>query len=249
MSSISSIGSNSASMMQGMRPRPDATKMAEELFSKLDSSGQGSLSKADFQSALDSTASTSTASSDVDDLFSQLDTDSDGSVTKQEFTDALKQLSDQMDQQFESMRMQQAMQGGGAGGMGGMPPPPPDGGDDSGFTQEELSSQLSEIGSSDSTRSTMISNIVDNFDEADTDSDGKVSFKEAMAFDQSTSTSTATSSSSSSSSSTSSSTDANTVSSTERKTMMQIMQLMQAYNIGNDGGGSNNLLSRLSVSA
>lgn len=63
-----------------------------------------------------------------------------------------------------------------------MPPPPPVERRERvpairGFTKDELTSQLSDIGSSDSTRSSLISNIINNFDEADTDSDGKVSFQ------------------------------------------------------------------------
>jgi hypothetical protein len=105
---------------------------------------------------------------------------------------------------------------------GGMPPPPPPRGNDAGFTKDELSSQLNEIGSSDSERSSLISDIVQNFDEADTDGDSKVSFREAMAYDQSQS-----------SSSGSSETKETAIVATEdsnQKLMMQIMRLMQAYN-------------------
>lgn len=150
MSSISSVSSTgNTAMMQGMHGmrRPDPAKMAENLFDQLDTGSQGYLQKADFESAFDSISSGS-GSSDVDALFTQLDGDSDGKVTKQEFTSAVTQLSEQLDQQFQSGRMQEAMQMGGMGGMGGMPPPPPP--NDEGFTQDELSSQLEEIGSTDS---------------------------------------------------------------------------------------------------
>jgi hypothetical protein len=103
-----------------------------------------------------------------------------------------------------------------------MPPPPP--GSDAGFTKDELSSQLNEIGTSDSQRSSLISDIVQNFDEADSDGDGKVSFKEAMAYDQEQSSTTGN-------------TNSETVARTEdssRKLMMQIMQLMHAYNPENN---------------
>ncbi|BAO28310.1 EF-hand domain-containing protein [Sulfuritalea hydrogenivorans] len=236
-SSIGSIGSSYSTTMQSMR-----TKMANNLFSKLDTSGQGYLTKIDLQAALDkvssSSASSSTTSS-VDDLFSKLDTDSDGKVTQQEFSDTLQKVAEQLDNQAMSMRMNGGMQG-----MGGMPPPPPPQDGDSGFTKDELTSQLSEIGSSDSKRSAAISNIVKNFDKADTDGDGKVSFKEAMAFDQSTS-------SSSSSTSSSTSTDASSSTSSSdlnAKLLSQIMKLMQAYGLGNDET-RNSLLSTLSVTA
>ena len=234
-SSIGSIGSSYSTTMQSMR-----TKMAESLFSKLDTSGQGYLTKTDLQAALDkvssSSASSSTTSS-VDDLFSKLDTNSDGKVTQEEFSDTLKKVAEQLDNQAMSMRMS-----GGMNGMGGMPPPPPPQDGDSGFTKDELTSQLSEIGSSDSKRSALISNIVNNFDKADTDGDGKVSFKEAMAFDQSTSSSSTSSSTSTDASSSTSSSDLNA------KLLSQIMKLMQAYGLGNDET-RNSLLSTLSVTA
>lgn len=216
MSNISSVGSTSnMSMMQGMHGmrRPDPTKMAENLFDKLDTGSQGYLQKTDLASAFDS-ISTSSGSSDVDALFTQLDGDSDGKVTKQEFTSALTQLSEQLDQQFQSNRMQAAMQ------MGGMPPPPPP--NDGGFTKDELSSQLEETGATDSQQSSLISSIVQNFDAADTDGDGKVSFKEAMVFDQSNQAASTNGTPAAGTSQTA-------VSDSEAKVLMQIMQLVQAY--------------------
>lgn len=228
-------------MMQSLRQRPDPAKMAEELFSKLDTTGQGYISKTDLQSALDiasaSASSSSSSSSSADSLFSQLDADGDGKVTKQEFTDTLKKLAEQLDNQFMSMRMRGGMQ---AGGM--PPPPPPSQGDNKGgFTKDELSQQLSEIGSSDSKRSDLISKIANNFDKADTDGDGKVSFKEAIAFDQSVSSPSASTSTDATAST--ANTDLDT------KLMKQIMKLMQAYSIGGSAQASNNLISTLSVTA
>lgn len=217
MSSISSISS-----------------LASTLFTRLDTKSQGFIEKTDLQSAFDKISKTGSASSSsVDEVFASLDGDSDGKVTQSEMTTSMQKLADQLDSQLGSMRMSDAMGGqGGPGGAGGMPPPPPPSGsggrDDAGFTQDELSSQLTEIGSSDSKRSSLISNIVANFDEADTDSDGKVSMKEAMAYDQTSSTSSTTAASasaSSDSSSASSSSDSNS----EFAVMMKIMQLAQSY--------------------
>lgn len=237
MSSIGGIGSNPSMMMQGMggMKRPDPAQLAKNLFAKLDTSGQGYIQKADLQAAFDKVTSSSSSSgttTNVDDLFSQLDGDSDGKVTQQEFSDTLKQVAEQLDNQFMNTRMSGAMPGGGmggmpGGGMGGMPPPPPGGKDDSGFTKDELSSQLSEIGSSDSKRSSLISNIVGNFDAADSDGDGKVSFKEAMAYDQSTASSSAATATTNTATSAS---DADV----GARVMLQIMRLMQAYSGGND---------------
>jgi Ca2+-binding EF-hand superfamily protein len=257
MSSIGGI-SNSSAMMQGtggMRGmhRPDPTKMAENLFSQLDTSGQGYIQKADLQSAFDKVSSSGTSSSssstNVDDLFTSLDTNSDGKVTKQEFADSLKKLQDSLDQQFQDGRMQMAMQAGGTGGMNGMggmpPPPPPQGGNDKGFTKDELSSQLNELGSSDSKQSSLISSIIQNFDKADTDSDGKVSFREAMAYQQSTNTSGSSQDASSATSQSTTTSSASSGNNSEAKVMMQIMKLMHAYMTGNSSASS----STLSVSA
>jgi Ca2+-binding EF-hand superfamily protein len=230
---ISGIGSNYLSMTQGMggMKRPDPTQMADSLFSKLDTSGQGYITKSDLQSALDkasSSSSSSSTTSSANDLFSKLDSNGDGKVTKQEFSDTLKKVAEQLDNQFMNMRLNAS-----AGG--------PSSGTDGGFTKDELTSQLSQIGSSGSQRSSTISDIIKNFDKADSNGDGKVSAQEAMAYEQSKASSSSSSSTSTDSASSTSSTDVNA------KLLMQIMKLMQAYNIGNDQ--INSPLSTLSVSA
>lgn len=206
--------------------RPDASQMASRLFGKLDSKNQGYIEKSDLASALsqlDSTASTDTSSS-VDELFSTLDGDGDGKVTESEMTTSMKKLAEELDSQFNSMRMQ----GGMAGAQGMPPPPPPQGGqgEDSGFSKDELTAQLEEIGSTDSKRSELISNVVNNFDEADADGDGKVTAQEAMAFDQKSSQS-ATSSGSADSAS-----PGVGVESDSARMLMKIMQLAHAYGLG-----------------
>lgn len=236
--SISGIGGNNmGAMMQGMRgmKRPDPSEMADKLFSKLDTAGQGYIEKADLQAAL-SKVSSSDSSSAIDDMFSKLDTDSDGKVTKSEFSDTLTKLTEQLENQAMSFRMNGGMQGGMGGmqGMGGMPPPPPPNGD-GGFTKDELTSQLEETDSSDSTRSSL-SSIVENFEAADSDGDGKVSFREAMAYEQQSASGATTTEASASAS----------TEETNAKVMMQIMKLMQAYDIG---GEDTNPLSTLSVTA
>ena len=238
MSSIGGISGSNGMVMQGMH-RPDPAKMAENLFAKLDTRGQGYVEKSDLQSAFDKISSSSDQSSSVDELFTKIDTNSDGKVTESEFTTTLSKLQEDLDSQFNQMRMQ-GHGGHGPQGMGGMPPPPPPQ-DDTGFTKEELSSQLEQIGSSDTERSSFISNVVNNFEAADADGDGKVSFKEAMAFDQSQQTSTTSESSSLAASTSTSSTD----SSSELQVMMKIMQLMHAYAVP----GQQDASSLLTVSA
>lgn len=125
-------------------------------------------------------------------------------------------------------------------GMKGMPPPPaPE--NDAGFTEEELSSQLADIGSSDSKRSELISKVLENFDEADTDGDGKVSFKEAMALEQSTRNA--------STSGTHTSAAPDSASTAENNVLKSIMQLMQAYQVVGQDSQKNGIQSALSITA
>ncbi len=237
MSSISSITSytgNAVSALQ--RRRPDPAEMAGSLFAQLDASGQGYIEKTDLAAALEQVSSASAVSSDVDDLFSQLDTDADGKVTEQEFTDVLQQLSEQLDAERMARRMEEA------GGAGMMPPPPPPPAGDQGYSEDELTAQLSEIGSSDSRRSSLISNILDNFSTADSDGDGRVNFDEAMAFEQS-----AAATASSTTAVAASDAGTQRVEPDAAQLMMQIVRLMQAYGIGQSAEGCSG--TGLSVSA
>ena len=227
--------------------------LASQIFSRLDTRQQGYIEKADLATAfsqIGDSGSSDSSSSGIDEVFTALDGDSDGKVTENELSSALGKLKEELDSQFSQMRMQ-GMPGQGPQGMGGgMPPPPPSGSreeeSDSGFTVDELSSQLEEIGSSDSQRSSLIASIVDNFDAADSDGDGKVNRSEAMSYGESlrqTSTGGSTDSSSSSQDSGSSDSSSNTA------VMKKIMQLIHAYGQGGQEQSSSELLSRLSVSA
>lgn len=227
--------------------------LASQIFSRLDTRQQGYIEKADLATAfsqIGDSGSSGSSSSGIDEVFTALDGDSDGKVTENELSSALGKLKEELDSQFSQMRMQ-GMPGQGPQGMGGgMPPPPPSGSreeeSDSGFTVDELSSQLEEIGSSDSQRSSLIASIVDNFDAADSDGDGKVNRSEAMSYGESlrqTSTGGSTDSSSSSQDSGSSDSSSNTA------VMKKIMQLIHAYGQGGQEQSSSELLSRLSVSA
>jgi Ca2+-binding EF-hand superfamily protein len=108
---IGGIGGNSSMMMQGMErmQRQDPAKMAEELFSKLDTSGKGYIEESDLQSAFQSVPASS--SSSAEDVFASLDGDSNGKVTRHEMSDSIQKLSDALDNQFNSMRMSGAMAG------------------------------------------------------------------------------------------------------------------------------------------
>ena len=139
--------------------RPDPSKMANSLFSKLDTKGQGYIEKGDLQSALDQIPAkkSSGAVPSADDIFQALDNDGDGKVTQQEMSDSVTKLVDQLNSQLQNMRM-----GGKGGGM-------------------SKSDPGSRVDGADRTAQ-MLNSLTQNFDAADTDHDGKVSTQEAMAY-------------------------------------------------------------------
>lgn len=216
-----------------------SSQMASQLFSRLDSKRQGFIEKSDLATAFSQISAKTSDSTSVDDVFTALDSDSNGQVTESEFSSVLAKLQEQLDSQFNQMRMQGGGGHGGPQGMSGMPPPPP-AGDDAGFTKDELTSQLEEADGSDSQRTSLISNIVNNFEAADADGDGKVSFSEAMAYDQTSQSSSTTTSDTASSTSSSASSDA--------QVMLKIMQLMHAYS-SNAAQSDSGIASLLSTTA
>lgn len=209
--------------------RPDPSQMANKLFSKLDTKNQGYIEKSDLQSAFNqiSGSGNSGNTASVDEVFKQLDGNGDGKVTKDEMTDSLKKIADQLDSQFNSMR---------TSGKSGMPPPPPpssgksDSGD--GLTKDQLTSISKETGSTDS----KLTNLINNFDKADTNKDGKVSIQESIAYDQTNQTSA------------SASTNSSSAKNSGADVMMKIMQLMHAYGLGQESSQSGST-GTLSISA
>ncbi|MDP1664516.1 MAG: EF-hand domain-containing protein [Methylobacter sp.] len=155
--SISSINSSSSAMMSGAMKRPDPAKMAEDLFSKLDTAGKGYIEKSDLQTALGnmSQSDSSSSSTSADDMFSKMDSDGNGKVTKEEMSATIQKIASELDGQSPRMRMQ-----------GDMPPPPPPGG----------AQGAQKSSSSDS------SNSSQDIDLADANEDGTVSAKEAQAY-------------------------------------------------------------------
>ena len=238
MSSVSGISTSSIASLYSeqtaqRRQKPDAATMAEDLFAKLDTSGKGYIEQSDLTSALSSTSSTSTeGTASASEIFSQLDSDGDGKVTQDELKTSMQKLAESLDSQFDEMRMQ-----------AGMPPPPPPAESDAGFTEEELTDQLAEIGSTDSARASLISNVVNNFDAADTNEDGKVSFQEAIAYDKAN----PSSSSSAATDSTTSTTSVASSDTTDAQVFRQLMELLRTYGEADDS--TKNLLSTLVTSA
>lgn len=219
-----------------------STASISQLFAKLDSKSQGYIEKSDLLSAFSQINSSSSDSSEIDDVFAALDSDSDGKVTESEFSTTLTKLQEELDSQLNEMRMNGFGGNQGSSGMASMPPPPPPQ-DDSGFTKEELTSQLDEIGSTDSERTSFISNIVSNFEAADADGDGKVTFAEAQSYNSDSSSTSTTSES------TTSSTSNTTASNSEAEIMKKILQLMHAYGSSDQDQQNTTASSLLSVSA
>ncbi|MCE9632686.1 MAG: EF-hand domain-containing protein [Methylophilales bacterium] len=166
----SSIGSNVSSMMS-------------QLFARLDTKKQGYIDKSELQSAFAEVSSTDGASSDstasADALFAKLDANGDNQVSQDELSTGIQNLASQLESQFHQMRMQGQGQG--------MPPPPDD--SNGGLTKDQLSSMATKIGSQNSEMASKLTDLVNNFDKADSNGDGKVSRQEAQAYDQSSSTS------------------------------------------------------------
>src|ERR1035437_1223140 len=109
MSSVSSISSavSSSFDLSGMqrRQRPDPSKMADDLFSQLDTTGKGYIEQSDLTSALSGLASSSTSTSQsgtasASEIFTQLDSNSDGKVTKDELSSSIQKLAESLDSQF-----------------------------------------------------------------------------------------------------------------------------------------------------
>jgi len=227
-SAISSVGSSYLPGMSGMgggpraMKRPDSEQMASEIFSKLDTDNQGYLEASDF-------------GSDNEDLFSALDSDSDGKVSKSELSTRLKQLAEELDSQFNAMRSQGM---GGmmmAGGMQGMPPPPPAGGeDDAGLEQEQLSAMAADASEAgDSVAAARFAALAENFDSADSNQDGKVSFAESVAYEEAQRSSSGTSSEDSGVASADSEQDG--------RIMMRLMAMLRAYSSDDDSNSGSSV--------
>lgn len=176
---VSGASGSVASAMQSAslhRPaKPDPSAVAADVFALLDSEGKGYVESGDLANALGSSASDASA----DALFGAMDADSDGKVTEQELGSLLQQVADRFEDSFGAARVGQAM------GNRPPPPPPPPEGEDEGMTVDQLGAMAEEAEASGSAQAAELASLVESFDEADTNSDGKVSFQEAMAFRES----------------------------------------------------------------
>ncbi|CAN5887456.1 hypothetical protein BH11PSE12_BH11PSE12_28430 [soil metagenome] len=285
MSSIGSIGSSSAYANSAgglQKQRPDPSKMVDNVFSKLDTKGQGYLEVADLESAfnkitsnttsgINSTA-TATATSNpssgsasstasVDDLFKKLDSNGDGKVTKSEFSSGLKKLSEELESQFNTRRSTGTQ---GANGTN-RPPPPPPGGDKDG----DQDNSVSQSGGSTSNAASATGGSK-TYAAADANQDGTVTIQETLAYIEKTAAaalkattpassadavtssanSTGTASVSSSGNTGSSSADSgSSTSNSEAALFKKIQQLLHAYADPYQAGGNQNSGGSISISA
>lgn len=164
--SIQFSGHNAYNMGYATRPqlsKEQLTEAAGNLFGKLDSQNKGYLEQSDFSSLL-SGLQNGKASTKSEELFSTLDSNGDGQLTSSEFSDNFSNL------------LYSAQ-----GTMGNRPAPP----EDSGKSKDELTALLEELEQDDEKSTEGLQSLLDNFDTADTDGDGKVTMQEIMAYRQS----------------------------------------------------------------
>lgn len=142
---------------------------ASAVFQKLDSQQKGYLEQADFSAVL-SQLQQSADDEQSAGWFSQLDADQDGKLTSAEFSIAVSE-------QLYNAQGKCGMPGGGPQGM-----PPPE--EDAGKTVDELTAMVEELSATDSKAAAGLQSIIDQFDSADQNKDGKVTMQEAQALKQ-----------------------------------------------------------------
>lgn len=96
MSAISSLGSSSVQAWSGASMRkPPAQKMTD-LFQKIDTSGSGSITKAQFEQAFQTMSpSKGFKQAGADAVWAQLDSKGTGSVSKQDFVSGMTSMMSQ----------------------------------------------------------------------------------------------------------------------------------------------------------
>lgn len=148
-----------------------STRSTSELeqLQQTSSSGTDALDLATALFESDSSAS----SNSVSDLYALLDSNADDAITPEEFSAELSALLEEATSGLLGAH--------GMGGPHGPPPPPPE---DEGMTEDEMTSALEAATESGDTRlASLLASTLEQFDAADTDGDGKVSFVEAKAIE------------------------------------------------------------------
>lgn len=100
MSSVSALGSaTSAQVWSGASMRKPPAQTMANLFNKIDTSGSGSITKAQFESAFQSMNPPSGFKSQgADAVWAKLDPNGTGSVSKQDFTSSMTEQATQLRQ-------------------------------------------------------------------------------------------------------------------------------------------------------
>jgi len=126
MSDISAMGSMNTGMMQGMhrgQHKPDAGKLTNDFFAKLDPAGQGAIDSQSFLAALSSQlakpehgvagAAPAVTEDDASQFFTAMDGNSDGKVTQEEMTAMFQKVSDQFQTRMQMMQQQASVDSSG----------------------------------------------------------------------------------------------------------------------------------------
>lgn len=216
--SIQFSGHSAYSVSSMPRPQLNKEQLTEgagNLFGKLDSQNKGYLEQSDFSSVLSGLQNDET-STKSEELFSSLDSDKDGQLTSSEFSDNFSNL------------LYSAQ--GTMGAMGARPAPP----EDNGKSKEELTALLEELEQEDEKSTEGLQSLLDNFDTADADGDGKVTMQEAKSFRESQQTE----SSSLASKVSSSSDQSESISKLLSRTMQQLMDTYGGLTKTNSQSGS-----------
>lgn len=164
--------------MTSMSVSSISSQITNNIFSKLDTSNQGTIDATSLSKAL-----SGSSEDEVSDLVSSMDTDGDSKITKSELSQGIENLFNQLQNASQHAGGAQGMPPPPPGGAGG--PPPPGNGDndeDSGLTQDQMQEMASST--DDSKLSELLTSVSSNFEAADTNGDGKVTQQEAMAYQQ-----------------------------------------------------------------
>jgi Ca2+-binding EF-hand superfamily protein len=153
-----------------------SSQITNNIFSKIDTNNKGYIDKSGLSTAL-SNINGSSNEANTEDVFNNMDVDGDGKLTKSELTKGIENLLSQLQNSALRPESKEHMPPP-PESMEGMPLPPID--ENDGVTQEQASEIASN--SDDTHLASLMSNISENFEAADTNQDGKVSAQEAMAY-------------------------------------------------------------------
>ena len=217
------------------RDYQERTETLDRVFSSLDTEGKGYLDADDFATAFaalgldDSTAADSDGNltlPGVEDVVAALDLDGDGKVSSDDLSEGMRSLTDSLS------ALQGRAETWSSEALAGVPPPPSSADPSTGFTQEELSRQwetLSASGATEDDGAALLASLLNQFDTADSDGDGRVSGAEAMSFSQTLGSGETENAAETAQTATTADGTASASAGSELLVMRRIMQLMNAY--------------------